>query len=140
MSDNFVDTVDSRIEDVSIQGEAMWSSVVNRRDLTAKAIQVDHLIAIVELHDVTDAPYSLDILVAIIKPMQWAALSRITVRGSEIDGHSQSNLTTSKDVLQEGMLAFNLQASKTNVALFSFKHLEFALAFSQLGEVHREGV
>ena len=38
------------------------------------------------------------------------------------------------------MLAFNLQASKTNVALFSFKHLEFTLTFSQLGEVHREGV
>ena len=44
----------------------MRSSVINRRDLASKTVKSDHFVAVVELHDVTDTSYSLDVLVTII--------------------------------------------------------------------------
>jgi len=50
--DNFLDTTDTRVEDVTIEGETVRSSVGVGRDSSAETIEVDLLITIVELQDI----------------------------------------------------------------------------------------
>ena len=51
---NFGDSVDSWVEDVSVKSEAVRSSVVVGWDGAAESVQIDHLILIVELENVSD--------------------------------------------------------------------------------------
>ena len=52
--DNCRDAIDSRVEDVAVEGEAVRSSVAVRRHSATETIQVDHLVLVVELEDVAD--------------------------------------------------------------------------------------
>ena len=52
--DGFLNTVDSWVENVSVQGEAMGCLIRYRWDVTSKAIQIDHFVSVVELEDVTN--------------------------------------------------------------------------------------
>ena len=47
------------VEDVAVHGEAVRGSVVIRRHCTAKAIELDLLIGVVELQDRSNALYSI---------------------------------------------------------------------------------
>jgi len=52
--DHLVEAVDSGIEDVSIESEAVRGSIVVGWDGSSKAIEVDVLVSVVELKDVAD--------------------------------------------------------------------------------------
>ena len=59
-----LDAVDSRIEDITIQGEAVGSTLCIRWNCSSVAIQIDHLITVVELKDVANALDGLHVLVS----------------------------------------------------------------------------
>ena len=68
------------VEDVTVHGEAVGSSVVIRRHCTAKAIKLDLLVSVVELKDRANALYSLQVLILCwIKKVQGVFVSRISV-------------------------------------------------------------
>lgn len=74
------DTIDSRIKDIAIKSEAVRSSVCVRRDGATKAIEVNHLVLIIELKDVSNALDSMQILIAVrIHVMQGLGRSRISI-------------------------------------------------------------
>ena len=52
--DGFLNTVDSWVENVSVQSEAMRCLIRYRWDITSKAIKIDHFVSVVELEDVTN--------------------------------------------------------------------------------------
>jgi len=78
--DHLVEAVDSGIEDISIESEAMRGSIVVGWDGSAEAIQIDVLVSVVELKDVADRLNGLEILVPLrIKVMErvrrgWTAI------------------------------------------------------------------
>ena len=65
MGDDLVDAIDAWVEDVTIKSEAMRRSVCVGWHSAAKTVQVDLLVAIVELQDVADTLDSLQVLVAL---------------------------------------------------------------------------
>ena len=52
--DNCRDAIDSGVEDIAVEGEAVRASVAVRRHSATETIQVDHLVLVVELEDVAD--------------------------------------------------------------------------------------
>lgn len=82
------DAVDSRVEDITIQGKAVGRSLRKGRDSSTKAVKVDHLVSVVVLKDVTNAADSLQVLVAIwVVIVERVGLSRISIRQGEVDCH-----------------------------------------------------
>ena len=72
------------------------------RNRTSKAIKINHFVAVVELKDVTDAADRLEILISLwIEVMQRVLISRVTIGKREVDGHSQIDLTSTENILQE---------------------------------------
>ena len=61
--DDLLDTIDTWIEDITIECEAVRASIIIRWDRTAKSIQVDHLVTVVELEDVANGLNRLQVLV-----------------------------------------------------------------------------
>ena len=55
MWDNRLNSIDSRIEDITIQSKAVGSTIREGWDSASKAVQVDHFVAVVELQDITYA-------------------------------------------------------------------------------------
>ena len=60
---DLLDTIDTWIEDITIECEAVRASIIIRWDRTAKSIQVDHLVTVVELEDVANGLNRLQVLV-----------------------------------------------------------------------------
>ena len=60
---DLLDTIDTWIEDITIEREAVRASIIIRWDRTAKSIQVDHLVTVVELEDVANGLNRLQVLV-----------------------------------------------------------------------------
>ena len=80
MRDDFGDTVYSWIEDITIKSETVRSTIVVGWDRAAKTVQVDHLIGVVELKDVSDGLDSLQVLIVLwVKVVERFSLTRITV-------------------------------------------------------------
>ena len=80
MRDDFSDTVYSWIEDITIKSETVRSTIVVGWDRAAKTVQVDHLICVVELKDVSDGLDSLQVLIVLwVKVVERFSLTRITV-------------------------------------------------------------
>ena len=80
MRDDFGDTVYSWIEDITIESEAVRSTIVVGWNRAAKTVQVDHLIGVVELKDVSDGFNSLQILIVLrVEVVERFSLARISV-------------------------------------------------------------
>ena len=62
---DLLDTIDTWVEDITIECEAVGASVIIRWDGAAKSIQVDHLVTVVELEDVADGLNRLQVLVSL---------------------------------------------------------------------------
>ena len=60
---DLLDTIDTWIEDITIECKAVRASIIIRWDRTAKSIQVDHLVTVVELEDVANGLNRLQVLV-----------------------------------------------------------------------------
>ena len=60
---DLLDTIDTWVEDITIECEAVGASVIIRWDGATKSIQVDHLVTVVELKDVADGLNRLQVLV-----------------------------------------------------------------------------
>ena len=108
--DDFLDTIDSRVEDIAIKREAVRSFLVVWVDLASKAIQVDHFVGVVELENVSHVLYNWQVGVILgvqtvkrVIPCAWS------IRKGEIYGYAEVDFATSEHVFQERMLAFNHQ-------------------------------
>ena len=78
--DDFGDSIDSRVEDISVESEAVRSPIVVGRDRAAEAVQIDHLILIVELENVANGLDGMKILISVgIHVMQRLGTSWITI-------------------------------------------------------------
>ena len=62
---HLLDAVDARIEDVAIEREAVRAPIGVGRDGAPKPIQVDLLVSVVKLQDVTDALDGVKVLIAV---------------------------------------------------------------------------
>ena len=102
MTDHFIDSVYSWVEDVSVECEAVGSSRRVGRNRPAEAVQIYHLVAIVELQNVTDSADGVKILVAAwVKVVKGVCVTRIAVRKCKIYCECQVNLAAAKYVLQK---------------------------------------
>ena len=63
--DHRLDAVDARVEDIAVQGEAVRRTIVEGWNGSAKAVQIDHLVAVVELEDVVG---SFSVVIAQVVP------------------------------------------------------------------------
>ena len=54
-----LNAVDTRVEDVTVQSEAVRSAGIVRRDSTAEAVKINLLVSVVELKDITNVLDSL---------------------------------------------------------------------------------
>lgn len=136
MGDDLVDAVDAWVEDVTIKSETVGRSVSVRWHSAAKTVQVDLLVAIVELQDVANTLDSLQVLIALhIQEMERVWLSWVTIGRSEVDGERQVNLATTENVLEERGLSANLQVSQSE-RYFTFGASVLRLAFLELAERH----
>jgi len=77
---NFLDTVDTRIENIAIKSEAVRASVGVGRDGSAEAVEVDLFVAIIELQDIAYRLDGLKILVLLgVEVMERTRLPGVTV-------------------------------------------------------------
>ena len=110
MRNDLWNTVYTRVKDITIESEAVWSSVVVGWDRAAEPVQVDHLVAVVELKDVSDGLDCLQVLIILrVEVVERLALGWVTVWQSEVNSKGQINLTATEDVLEEGVLSLDLQ-------------------------------
>ena len=80
MRDDFSNTVYSWIEDITIESETVRSTIVVGRDRAAKTVQVDHLIGVVELKNVSYGLDSLQVLIVLrVEVVERFSLTRISV-------------------------------------------------------------
>jgi len=52
--DDLLDSIDSWVENVTVQGEAVWGFLIYRWNVASKAIKIDHLVRVVELEDISN--------------------------------------------------------------------------------------
>lgn len=84
---NFFNAVDSWVEDIAVEGEAVRSTIHVRWDGTSETVKVDHLVSVVELQDVANALDGVHVLVSIrVQVVERIWRSRVAIRQSEIDG------------------------------------------------------
>ena len=80
LSYNGLDAVDPRIEDITIQGEAVGSTLCIRWNCGSVAIQIDHLITVVELKDVANALDGLHVLISTrVRVMKRARITWVSI-------------------------------------------------------------
>ena len=78
--DDFLDSIDTWVEDITIESEAVGTSVIIGRDCATKPIQVDHLVTVIELEDVADGLYRLQVLVPLwVKEVERVMLTWVTI-------------------------------------------------------------
>ena len=110
MLDDLVDSINSRVKDIPIESETVRSSLVVGWDRAAESVQVDHLVAVVELKNVSDGLDSLQVLIVPrIKVVKRLSAGGVPVRQREVNSKGQINLTATEDVLEEGVLSLDLQ-------------------------------
>lgn len=110
MLDDLVDSIYSRVKDIAIESETVRSSLVVGWDRAAESVQVDHLVAVVELKNVSDGLDSLQVLIVPrIKVVKRFSAGGVPVRQREVNSKGQINLTATEDVLEEGVLSLDLQ-------------------------------
>ena len=77
---NFLDTVDTRIENIAIKSEAVRASVGVGRDGSAEAVEIDLFVAIIELQDIAYRLDGLKILVLLgVEVMERTRLPGVTI-------------------------------------------------------------
>lgn len=134
--DHTLHSVHARVEDITVQGEAVRGTVRVGRDRATEAVQVDLLVRIIELQDVAHVLDRLKVLVALgVEVMQGGWLARVTIRQSEIDGDREVDLAATENILEEGVLALNLEAGKLQVTSLLL-HLVSSRAGLELSERH----
>jgi hypothetical protein len=108
--DHAFDAIYLRVEDVSVEGEAVVGCVGVRRDRSTKAEDGNLLVAIVVLQDISHWGDGFQILVLLhVEVVKGAGLRRFTIGESEVNGNSQADIATSKDILKEGVTLLHLQ-------------------------------
>ena len=108
--DYFLDAVDTRVEDVTVEGEAVRASVHVGRNGATESVQVDLLVGVVELEDVSDALDGVQVLVPVrVHEVERFGGAGVSVRQGEVDGDREIDRATTENVLEERMLALNSQ-------------------------------
>ena len=114
----------------------MGATLSVRGNGATETIEVKLLVAVVKLEDVTHTLDRLHVLVAVwVHEMKRARLRRVTVGEREVDSEGDVNFAAAEDVLQEGVLTFDLQVLERQLALFLL-HLVLSFALLELGESH----
>ena len=134
MRDHFLNTIDARVEYITVQGKAVGCTSRVGWDCATKAVKINLLVTVVELKDVAYATDSLQILVAVrVEVVQGVHVSGVSIRERKINGHSEVNFTTAEDILKEGVLALNLEILEIKTSLI-LVHLEFYGALFELSQ------
>ena len=80
MCDDLRNTVYTRVKDITVESKAVRSSITVGWDRTAEAVQVDHLVAVVELKDVTNGLDCLQVLIILrVEVVERLSAVRVTV-------------------------------------------------------------
>ena len=97
--DHSLKSVDSRIEDISVQGKAVGSPRCIRRNCTTETIESYLFVRIVILENITHVSDYLQILVAIrVEVVQRTWLSGVAVGHSKVNSNSQVDLAAAKHI------------------------------------------
>ena len=108
--DHLIYPIYARIEDITIEGETVRSSIVVGWDCSAKTVQIDHLVTVVELKNVSDGIDSLQVLIIPrVEVVERLLTGRVSVRQGKVNCKGQINLAATEDVLKERMLPLDLQ-------------------------------
>ena len=100
MRNDLRNTINTRVKDIAIESEAVRGTVVVGRDRAAETVQVDHLVAVVELKNVTDGLDSLQVLIILwVEVVERFTAGWVSIRQSEVNSKGQINLTSTEDVL-----------------------------------------
>lgn len=122
--DDLGQAVDSRVENVSIQCEAMGGSLVVGRHCSSEPVELDLLVGVVMLQDASNALDDLHILVfRRVEIVERSGVVGRSVRESEINGDGKVYFASAKDVLEEGTPCFNVQVG----------HVELSLGANRIG-------
>ena len=117
--DHSLKSVDSRIEDISVQGKAVGSPRCIRRNCTTETIESYLFVRIVILENITHVSDYLQILVAIwVEVVQRTWLSGVAVGHSKVNRNSQVDLAAAKHIFQERVHALHFASSEFKVSLF----------------------
>ena len=80
VADYLCDTIHSWVENVSIECKAVRRALRVGGYGPAKTVEIDHLVTVVELEDVTDASYGVEVLVAVrVKVVQGVSIARVPI-------------------------------------------------------------
>ena len=84
--DHLLDAVDTRVEDVTVEGETVGASVDIGRNGATESVQIDLLVGVIELEDVAYALDGVQVLVPVrVHEVERVAGAGIPVRQGEID-------------------------------------------------------
>ena len=133
--DHSLKSVDSRIEDISVQGKAVGSPSCIRRNCTTETIESYLFVRIVILENITHVSDYLQILVAIwVEVVQRTWLSGVAVGHSKVNRNSQVDLAAAKHIFQERVHALHFASSEFKVSLFG--NLKVVRALFKGAKVH----
>ena len=109
-------SIDSWIKDVSIQSKAVRGSIWVGWNGTSKSIESNLLVWVVELKYISNILDGLQVLIpGRVEVMKWALVSWISIGEGKVYGNGQIDLTTSKYILQEGVMLLNFEMIKLEI-------------------------
>lgn len=110
VSHRFFEASNSRIETVTVHREAVSRSLAVWRHTSTEAKQIDVLVSVVVLQNAAHRLHHLQVLVLRhVEVVKRIGGVRRTITQSEINCDRQINVATSEDVLQEGVLLFEMK-------------------------------
>ena len=116
--DHLLDAIDTRVENVTVEGEAVGASVRIGWNGATEPVQIDLLVGVVELEDVTNTLDGVQVLVPVrVHVMERVGGAGIPVGQGEVDSDGEIDRATTKNVLEERMLALNSQVLHLELGL-----------------------
>ena len=116
--DNLLDAIDARVEDVTVEGEAVGASIHIGWNGATEPVQIDLLVGVVELEDVADALDGVQVLVPIrVHVVERVGGAGVSVGEGEVNSDGQIDRATTENVLEERMLALNSQVLHLELGL-----------------------
>ena len=106
-----------RPKNVTVEGKAVRSTVAFV-EATAEAVDRIHLISIVLLQNNPYRLYGLQVLIAlnaVHEAVERARVGYLSIRGGEVNGHLQTYLAATKNVIEEGHFLLDDYCFQTNL-------------------------
>ena len=116
--DHLWDAINTRVEDITVEGEAVGASIIIGRNGAAESVQIDLLVSVVELEDVAYTIDGVQVLVPVrVHKVERVWSAGISVRQGEVDSDGEIDRATTENILEERMLALNSQVLHLELGL-----------------------